>query len=88
MANMQCYTIRNMNSEQFTKDDMEQHNLVNVQKQPLDNRHKFLDVMSFPTLFPDGHFGEYHQRTVSTSSLASLTKTPVSGKTIAVFYLL
>ena len=62
IADMQCYTIRSLNSKQFTGDDMEHYKLVKVEEHPMDNRHKFLDVIYFPALFPDGQFGEYHQR--------------------------
>ena len=58
VAGLQCYTIRNLNSKQFTGDDIEQ--LMSVEEQPLNNRQKFLDVMCFPSLFPDGSFGKYH----------------------------
>ena len=60
VAGLQCYTIRNLNSKQFTGDDIEQYKLMSVEEQPLDNRQKFLDVMCFPSLFPDGSFGKYH----------------------------
>ena len=62
IADMHCYTVRSLNSKQFTGDDMEQCKLVNVEEHPMDNRHKFLDVMCIPALFPEGQFGEYHQR--------------------------
>ena len=35
---------------------------MNVQEEPIDSRPKYLDVMCFPTLFPDGNFGKYHDR--------------------------
>ena len=60
VAGLQCYTIRNLNSKQFTGDDIEQYKLMSVEEQPLDNRQKFLDVVCFPSLFPDGSFGKYH----------------------------
>ena len=53
VAGLQCYTIRNLNSKQFTGNDIEQYKLMSVEEQPLDNRQKFLDVMCFPSLFPD-----------------------------------
>ena len=62
IADMHCYTIRSLNSKQFSEDDMEQYKLVNVKEHPMDNRHKFLDVMCFPALFSDRQFGEYHQQ--------------------------
>jgi len=68
---------------------MEQYKLMNVQEQPLYNRLKFLDVMCCPTLFPDDYFGEYHQRDtkLSQSEYACLTKTPISGKTLAISFI-
>ena len=51
IADMHCYTIRSLNSKQFTGDDMEQYKLVNVEERPMDNRHKFLDVMCFQHYF-------------------------------------
>ena len=65
VAGLQCYTIRNLNSKQFT--DIEQYKLMSVEEQPLDNRQKFLDVMCFPSLFPDGNFGKYHQHKTKIS---------------------
>ena len=74
ISNLQCYTIRNLSTKQFTGDDIEQYKLMNVQEEPIDSRQKYLDVMCFTTLFPDGNFGNimiarkiFH--TVSTSSL-------------------
>ena len=74
ISNLQCYTIRNLSTKQFTGDDIEQYKLMNVQEEPIDSHQKYLDVMCFPTLFHDGNFGKYHDRqkkfhTVSTSSL-------------------
>ena len=62
ISNLQCYTIRNLSTKQFTGDDIEQYKLMNVQEEPIDSRQKYLDVMCFPTLFPDGNFGKYHDR--------------------------
>ena len=39
IADMHCYTIRSLNSKQFTGDDIEQYKLVNVEQHPMDNRH-------------------------------------------------
>ena len=58
ISNLQCYTIRNLSTKQFTGDDIEQYKLMNVQEEPIDSRQKYLDVMCFPTLFPDGNFGK------------------------------
>ena len=54
ISNLQCYTIRNLSTKQFTGDDIEQYKLMNVQEEPIDSRQKYLDVLCFPTLFPDG----------------------------------
>ena len=62
ISNLQCYTIRNLSTKQFTGDDIEQYKLMNMQEEPIDSRQKYLDVMCFPTLFPDGNFGKYHDR--------------------------
>ena len=62
ISKLQCCTIRNLSTKQFTGDDIEQYKLVNVQEEPIDSRQKYLDVMCFPTLFPDGNFGKYHDR--------------------------
>ena len=35
IADMHCYTIRNLNSKQFTGDDMEQYKLLNVEEHPI-----------------------------------------------------
>ena len=61
ISNLQCYTIRNLSMKQFTGDDIEQYKLMNVQE-PIDSRQIYLDVMCFPTLFPDGNIGKYHDR--------------------------
>ena len=61
VAGLQCYTIRNLNSKQFVGDDIEQYKLMSMEEQPLDNCQKFLDIMCFPSLFPDGNFGKYNQ---------------------------
>ena len=58
ISGLQCYTIRNLNNKLNTDSDIEQYKLLHVEEEPLDNRQKFLDVMCFPTLFPDGKFGK------------------------------
>ena len=92
VAGLQCYTIRNLNSKQFTGDDIEQYKLMSVEEQPLDNRQKGLDVMCFPSPFPEILESATNVRLkfpiARTSNLACLTRTPVSGKTLANFYLL
>ena len=67
ISGLQCYTIRNLNNKLNTDSDIEQYKLLHVEEEPLDNRQKFLDVMCFPTLFPDGKFGKYHPRSVKIS---------------------
>ena len=66
-SNLQCYTIRNLSTKQFTGDDIEQYKLMNVQEEPMDSRKKYLDVLCFPTLFPDGNFGKYRDRQKKSS---------------------
>ena len=52
-----------MNTKQFTDDDiLEQYKLMNEQEEPIDSRQKYLDIMCFPTLFPDRNFSQYHDR--------------------------
>ena len=67
VAAFQSYTIRNLNRKAPTESDIEQFKLVNVREKLIDNRLKFLDVMCFPVLFPNGQFGKYHDREVSLS---------------------
>ena len=67
ISGLQCYTIRNLNNKLNTDSDIEEYKLLHVEEEPLDNRQKFLDVMCFPTLFPDGKFGKYHPRSVKIS---------------------
>ena len=54
------FTIRNLDSKLSTELDTDQHKVINIQEDPLDNRQKYLDVMCFPGLFPNGNFGEFH----------------------------
>ena len=68
IAGFQSYTIRNMYTKLSTESDIEQFKLLKVKEHPLDNRQKYLDVMCFPTLFPNGQFGEYHNREVKLTS--------------------
>ena len=67
VARFQLYTIVNMQGKISTESDIDQFKLLNVKEQPLDNRLKYLDVMCFPVLFPNGQFGQYHPRTVQIS---------------------
>ena len=68
IAGFQSYTIRNMYTKLSTESDIEHFKLLKVKEHPLDNRQKYLDVMYFPTLFPNGRFGEYHDREVKLTS--------------------
>ena len=49
---LQAYTIRKMDQYMPTGRDIEHYKLLSVHEQPLDNRHKYLDVLCIPTLFP------------------------------------
>ena len=62
ISNLQCYTIRNLSTKQFTGDDIEQYKLMYVKEEPIESSQKYLDVMCFPTLFPEGNFGKFHDR--------------------------
>ena len=53
--------------QQVTGSDIDQYKLLSVREEPLSNRQKYLDVMCFPCLFPDGNFGKYHPRRVNLS---------------------
>ena len=62
VANFQKLTIRSLNQKHNTTSDIEQYKLLHVNKDALDSRQKFLDVLCFPHLFPSGKFGELHSR--------------------------
>ena len=62
IASFQAFTIRNLDSKLSTESDTDQCKVINIQEDPLDNRQKYLDVMCFPGLFPNGRFGEFHPR--------------------------
>ena len=64
VAGFQYYTIKNLDSKLSTESDIDQYKLLDIKEDPLDNRQKHLDVMCFPVLFPDGHFGKYQPRQV------------------------
>ena len=68
IAGFQSYTIRCLDNQLPTISDIEQYKLLNVREEPIDNRLKYLDVMCFPVLYPNGTFGEYHPRKVKLSS--------------------
>ena len=59
VAGFQYYTLDN---KKPTTSDIDQYKLMKIKEAPLDNRQKHLDVMCFPVLFPDGHYGEFHPR--------------------------
>ena len=61
----QSYAIQNMNSNLNKGSDIQQYKMTHVREDPLDNRQMHLDVMCFPTLFPNGSIGEYHPRPVN-----------------------
>ena len=63
----QSYTVRCIDEKQTTGTDIDQYKLLNVRDDPVDNRQKYLDVMCFPSLFPTGNFGAYHDRNVPIS---------------------
>ena len=50
----QSYTIQNMNSNLNKGSDIQQYKMTHVREDSLDNRQMHLDVMCFPTLFPNG----------------------------------
>ena len=64
----QSYAIRTLNDKQSTLSDIEQYKLLSVKEDALDNRQKYLDVMCFPHLFPNGKFGEFHSSGSSIST--------------------
>ena len=64
VAGFQSYTIVNMQGKISTESDIDQFKLLNVKEQPLDNKLKYLDVMCFSALFPNGQF---HPCTVQIS---------------------
>ena len=65
IAALDAYTIRRMDQFSSTGKDIDHYKLLHVKEKPLDNRLKYLDVLCFPTLFPSGHYGEFHPRTVN-----------------------
>ena len=64
VADFQSYTIVNMQGKISTESDIDQFKLLNVKEQPLDNKLKYLNVLRFPVLFPNG---QYHPCTVQIS---------------------
>ena len=62
VAGFQAYTVRSMDQNLPTGKDIQHYKLLTVHELLMDNRLHFLDVLCFRTLFPNGHFGEFHPR--------------------------
>ena len=67
VSSCQAYTIRRLDQKQSTMADTEHYRLINVKENAMSNRLKHLDVLCFPMLFPNGRFGEAHERSVPIS---------------------
>ena len=67
IKSFQAYTIRRLNQKQSSLTDSEHFKLINVKENAISNKLKHLDVHCFPTLFPNGKFGESHDRSVPIS---------------------
>ena len=67
-ASYQSYTIRRLDQQQSMLPDSENYKLRDVKEDTLSNKLKYLDVLCFPTLFPNGTFGKSHSRTVSITA--------------------
>ena len=72
LADLQSYTIRNLDNKLPIQSDLDQYKMNRVQEFPLDSRQEHLDVLAFPSLFPDGNFGEHHfrQQTIKPAEYA------------------
>jgi len=57
---LQAYTVRSMDQNLSTVKDIQHYKLLTVHELSMDNRLHFLDKLCFPTLFPTGHFSEFH----------------------------
>ena len=57
---VQAYTVRSMDQDLPTGKDIQHYKLLTAHELPMDNCLHFLDVLCFPTLFPNVHFGEFH----------------------------
>ena len=68
VSSYQWYTIRKLNQKEPNIPDTDQYKLSSVKEDALSNTLKHLDVMSFPTLFPSGRFGEGYERDVKLTS--------------------
>ena len=62
IATFQACTIRNLDNKISSTSDIEQYKVLNIRKDPINNRQQHLDVMCFPVLFPNGRFGKFHPR--------------------------
>ena len=67
VAAYQSYTIRRLDQKESSIPDTDQYKLTNVKEDALNNKLKYLDVLCFPTLFPNGRFGESHSRKIHIS---------------------
>ena len=72
-------TLHNLDSKLTTSSDVDQYKLLNVEEEPLDSHQKHLDVMCFPVLFSDDHFGEFQPREEKLS-LAEYVKSRLLNK--------
>ena len=93
VAGFQSYTIVNMQGKISTESDIDQFKLLNVKEQPLDNKLKYLDVLRFPVLFPNGNLvntihAQFKFLTLSMLNHAYWTKTLTLERILNVFYLL
>ena len=91
IAAFQQYTIRNQDTKLVCGSDLEQHKMLSVTEEPLDDRMKHLDVMCFPGLFPMGNLASSilripNSRTPSTSNRDFSTRSPVSGKMLSKYF--
>ena len=57
VAELQAYTVRSMDQNLPTGKDIEHYKMLTVHELLMDNHLHFLDVLCFPTLFPNGYFG-------------------------------
>ena len=79
VAGLQAYTVRSMDQDLPTGKDIQHYKLLTVHELPMDNRLHFLDVLCFPTLFLNGHFGEIHPR-VEKLTFAEYVKSRLLNK--------
>ena len=62
VAGLRTFTVKSIDQNLPTGKDIEHYKLLTVHELPMDNHLHFLDVLCFPTLFPNGQFGEFHPR--------------------------